>query len=140
MKIKNILIISALTLFTFGASAQNLQKMGVEPTNQYQKYDDVSLSDIKPAGWIEDILKSQESGLTGNLDKDCYPFNAGGWIGKLETKIRNGVVMPSVFPYEQTGYYYDGVVRAGLLLNSQFLLEKGRAQIYGSIEQAKKTN
>ncbi|MEG2945514.1 MAG: glycoside hydrolase family 127 protein [Bacteroidales bacterium] len=101
------------------------------------KYTNVRLNDVQPKGWIQYYLNTQKLGLTGNLDTLSYPFNSGGWIGKLQKKtVKNGTVVPNWIPYEQTGYYYDGVLRCGILLKDSVLINKAYNQYYGAIKKA----
>lgn len=111
---------------------------------QYEKFRNVSLSQIHPEGWQKTFLLKQRDGLTGHLDTICEPFNKGGWIGSkaelgppfYKRKNANGEEVLCWEPFEQDGYYYDGVIRCGLLLQDDFLLDKAKKQIFGTIAQA----
>ena len=89
----------------------------------------------------------QRDGLTGHLDEIAEPFNKGGWIADptdwkapyYKRTVKDKEVL-CWEPYEQTGYYFDGVARCGLLLNDDFLLDKARKQIYGAIKLAPETD
>jgi len=111
---------------------------------QYEKFSDIPLNRIHPEGWQRAFLVKQREGLTGHLDTICEPFNKGGWIGSKEDwkppfykrKNDEGEDVLCWEPFEQTGYYYDGVIRCGLLLGDQFLLDKANKQIFGAILEA----
>ncbi len=88
---------------------------------------EVPLTCVKPGGFIKEFLLRQKSGLTGNFSKQGYPFNTVMWAGKIyDVGFRdfeyNGRRIPvepinAWWPYEQTGYLLDGIIRLGLLLD-----------------------
>jgi hypothetical protein len=85
------------------------------------------LSCIKPAGWLRQFLTTQRDGLTGHLEHAGYPFNTRGWReDELKLGDRGGT---GWWPYEQTAYWIDGMIRCGILLNDSFLKRKARKQI-----------
>ena len=111
---------------------------------QHEIFQNVPLNQITPEGWQKNFLIKQRDGLTGHLDTLCEPFNQGGWLGDksglkapfYKRTNSKGVDVLCWEPFEQTGYYYDGVLRAGLLLQDDFLVKKANEQIYGTIAQA----
>jgi len=112
---------------------------------QHEAFQDFSYNNIRPEGWQRKFLQLQRNGLTGHLDEICEPFCENVWIADMRNKTapfykrQSGDKETLCWePYEQSGYYIDGVERCGLLLNDPFLLDKARKQIYGSIEQAAK--
>ncbi len=130
MKKKATLMILLLTI-AFVSSAQ------------YEAFQNFSFSNIHPKGWQLTFLEKQRGGLTGQLDKICEPFCENVWTADMSNKTAPFYKRQSGDkevlcwePYEQSGYYIDGVERCGLLLDDQFLLDKARKQIYGSIKQA----
>src|SRR6478736_4831778 len=47
------------------------------------RYSELPLGDIRPTGWLKEMLVRQKNGATGNLDK-LYPLvmsNRNGWLG-----------------------------------------------------------
>ncbi len=111
---------------------------------QYEEFRNFPLNKITPEGWQRSFLLKQRNGLTGQLDTIAEPFNQGGWIGSKENlkgplyKSINakGEEVLAWGTYEATGNYYDGVLRCGLLLQDDFLLNKAKRQIYGAIAEA----
>jgi hypothetical protein len=111
-------------------------------------YQPVRISDIEPRGWIREFLRLQSEGLTGQIEAAGFPFDTGMWteIMRLDAYTENekkkkferdgtpeeeGVFW---WPYEQTGYYIDGALKAGYLLDDATLIERARAQITHTLE------
>lgn len=90
----------------------------------FARFREFPISAVTPEGWLRRALELQRDGITGHLHRNGYPFNTKGWAG---------VVPPTQgcdwWPYEQTGYWVDGMVRCAHLLRDSTLLERGLAQI-----------
>jgi len=86
-----------------------------------------SLAQVRPSGWIRSFLEHQRDGLTGHLEVAGYPFNTRGWLDDaLPLGERGGT---GWWPYEQNAYWYDGMIRCGMLLNDPALKKKARIQL-----------
>ncbi len=96
----------------------------------FSKYERLPISNLKPEGWIKTFLEYQRTGLTGHIDSSGFPFNTGMWTAKIN-ETKDGIFW---WPYEQTGYYVDGCIKAGYLLQDTFLLNKAKHQIYYTLE------
>ena len=86
-------------------------------------YQELNFSQIKATGWVKEYLNTQATGLTGKLGSVGHPFTLPSWdasreeaddqlehfIGGLNSKNDAWV------PFEQTGYWIDGAIRAGHL-------------------------
>ncbi len=121
-------------------------------TTDREIYEWPQISTIEPQGWILEFLKRQKSGLTGNPQEAGYPFDTKMWMERIKIdattemerdrspRIENfqngGENDPGIFwwPYEQTGYYIDGAIKAGYILNDQDLIKRGKDQVYHLIE------
>lgn len=119
-----IVFLSCLFLWNFSLRARQ---------NMLQ---DVKLTDLTPRGWLRLMLENQKDNFTGKLDRTCFPFTRGGWGSEPFMREKNGIVSGFWVPYEQTAYYYDGMLRCGLLLRDPELTGKARKAVYGSIEKA----
>ena len=75
------------------------------------------LGAIKPAGWLQDQLQVQASGLTGFLDEFWPDLLNSAWKGK------NGE------GWERGPYYLDGLVPLAYLLDDPRLKEKSQAYL-----------
>ncbi len=107
-------------------------------------YSELNFSQIKAAGWAKEYLNTQATGLTGRLGSIGHPFTLPSWdatqqeadsalahfIGGLNSKNDAWV------PFEQTGYWIDGAIRAGHLADNETLLTLGKSKIYSAIENA----
>ncbi len=94
----------------------------------YGEFKQVPVKEIKPNGWLRRYLLNQRNGLTGHLEEAGYPFNAAGWGKKVADSS-------SWWPYEQTGYWIDGMITAGYLLNDSLLLGKAKDKIYPVLKE-----
>ena len=71
------------------------------------------LDRLTPQGWLADLMQAQERNFTGILDQTAFPFTQGGWGTQPFLRVKNGVTEEFWVPYEQTAYYYDGMIRLG---------------------------
>lgn len=90
---------------------------------------ELPITAVEPRGWVRSVLEAQREGLTGHLDDVCFPFAAAGW-GRPQAPLRyDNHHVDEWWPYEQTGYWIDGMVRTALLLRDDALLAKARGLI-----------
>lgn len=89
----------------------------------YGTYAEGLTGDITPKGWIAEFLQRQQTGLTGHPEAMCYPFNSCLWAGEItrETEEHGD----DWWRYEQTGYYSDGLLKLGYLMDDEALITKG---------------
>ena len=97
----------------------------------FSAFENIPITCIQPEGWLKVFLQNQKNGLTGHLEYAGYPFNACGWNGRDSDRCHN-----SWWPYEQNGYWMDGMIRCGLLLNDTFLINKALQSINYTLEHA----
>ena len=97
-------------------------------TNQYplvnQPYTALPLGDIKPKGWLLNMLEIQREGLTGHMDS-IYPSVMGesnGWLGGVGDR------------WERGPYWLDGLTPLAYLLDDEDLKKKVRKWVDWSIE------
>ncbi|WP_111708261.1 beta-L-arabinofuranosidase domain-containing protein [Lutibacter citreus] len=94
---------------------------------EYAKCSEFPLTSISPQGWIQEFLQKQAKGLGGNPSISGYPFNTKMWMEDI--RIPEGHPGMEWWPYEQTGYYVDGILRAGYLVNDSLLIKKAEKNI-----------
>ncbi|WP_400073707.1 beta-L-arabinofuranosidase domain-containing protein [Zobellia russellii] len=91
------------------------------------QFHDVSLTSIEPEGWIKEFLVRQKNGLAGYPHVSGYPFNTKMWMQDIDIPV--GHFGRPDWPYEQTGYYLDGILRTGYLLNDTTLINRAKKNI-----------
>jgi len=91
-------------------------------------FKDLPLSRITPRGWLLTFLQNQKTGLTGNIAVAGYPYNTTGWAAPAIERPA-GKQGKDWWPYEQVGYYVDGLTRTAHLLKDEELLAKARGQL-----------
>lgn len=85
------------------------------------------IDNIKPQGWLKDILVRQREGLTGHPEAMAYPYNSCLWAGELaRDSEKRGA---DWWRFEQTAYYLDGLTRLGYLLDDRQLLSVWKENI-----------
>lgn len=107
-------------------------------------YDELDLCCIKSNGWIDKFLENQADGLTGNICRVGKPFSENYWgniaqNGKRDADYFLGgmdINDDAWVPYEQTGYWIDGLIRVGYLSNNEKLVEQAREKIYSVLKNA----
>ena len=106
-------------------------------------YKGIALRDIEAQGWVKEFLKTQANNLTGEIDLVGYPFSGNYWCNKdiKEEDMPDDFFLGGIntiddawVPFEQTGYWIDGMVCAGYLINDERLKEKAESKIMPVIE------
>lgn len=59
------------------------------PIPQHAVFIDGFHADIRPHGWLKEILVRQDSGLTSHPEAMSYPFDSDLWIGDLKRDSEN---------------------------------------------------
>jgi hypothetical protein len=86
-------------------------------------YQPLPITSVRAEGWIRELLERQRSGLTGHIEAAGYPFDTCGW-GCPEVPGSS----QKWWPYEQTSYWVDGLLRLGYLLDDAELVARARRQ------------
>ena len=92
---------------------------------------------VKPAGHLEEFLKRQVTGTTGSRGRLGYPFSGCMWGGSIPdvhvidcVPFGGDVVAPRDdiwWPYEQSAYFLDGMVRLSQLVSAPKLRDDFRS-------------
>ena len=87
---------------------------------------------IKAKGFFDRFLKTQLEGLTGNIGVAGYPFAEVEWGAQdyISSRVKEHCTW---WPYEQTGYWLDGYLRAGIILNDKSVIDNASRIIYNTI-------
>lgn len=94
---------------------------------EYAVFDEGLIDKIQPEGWLEEILKRQQEGLTGHPEAMAYPYNSVLWAGELKRDSEGRGA--DWWRFEQTAYYLDGLTRLGYLLDDEQFLNRWRENI-----------
>ena len=106
----------------------SLNQASAEPGKSYAAFQETDIASVEPQGWIKEFLLRQKSGLTGHRATLDYPFNTTLWNGEIQVP-RDHAHGAKWWPYEQTGYLTDGMLRCGYLLHDDGLIKDGRAGV-----------
>lgn len=91
----------------------------------YGQFEEVPLGAVAPEGWLRTRLRKQARGLTGHIEVAGFPFDRPVWSGPADpADYRN-----SWWAFEQMGYWVDGAIRCGYLLNDRKLTRKALKHI-----------
>ena len=123
MKIR-ILLFSCIIALASGCAGNKLSQQPVPeyvPAAPYAVFSEGMIGNITPEGWLAELLKRQNEGLTGHPEAMAYPYDSCLWAGELsrDSESRGS----DWWRYEQTAYYLDGLVRLGHLIDDQKLLD-----------------
>ena len=94
---------------------------------EYAAFDEGLIDKIQPEGWLEEILKRQQEGLTGHPEAMAYPYNSVLWAGELKRDSEGRGA--DWWRFEQTAYYLDGLTRLGYLLDDEQFLNRWQENI-----------
>lgn len=93
---------------------------------------EVPLTSVKVTSFLREFLERQRTGLSGNFKYQKYPFDSCLWQGIINVSFREldykGLPRPVPgsnrwWPYEQTGYLLDGLLRLGLLTGDDSMVK-----------------
>lgn len=109
-------------------------------------WNELNLREIKAKGWEKAFLENQASGLTGEIGNVGEPFSLNTWgtpdveLDLQSERFLGGVnsLDDSWVPYEQNGYWIDGMIRAGHLTDNEKLVKQAGQKIYPVIENIDK--
>jgi hypothetical protein len=89
---------------------------------------------VHPEGWLRRYLEVQRDGLTGHMEHAGFPFDTPGWSA-MHVQNKGGDVW---WPFEQTGYWVDGLTRCGYLLRDPALIRRARQPLEFVLRHADK--
>ncbi|GAA4237301.1 glycoside hydrolase family 127 protein [Postechiella marina] len=92
--------------------------------SQNNKIRDLSSNEFIPEGWVKEFLNRQVEGLGSHPEESGFPFNTGMWTENMKYTDREFEGGSDWWPYEQTGYYLDGILRCGQMTGSETLKNK----------------
>ena len=93
-------------------------------------YREADMSEIRASGWFKEMLETQRDGFTTHMKVMRGPYELEGWGPYTELR------MDEWSKFEQTGYWADGALRCGYLIDDSLLLQTPKSWIYYQIENA----
>ena len=92
---------------------------------------DIGIEGMKAEGWMKEALTTQRNGLTGHIQVAGAPFDKEGWGDATQKK------MDRWEDFEQTGYWADGALRCGYLIDDPELTQRVKEGIDFQIDHPK---
>ena len=92
---------------------------------------DIGIEGMKAEGWMKEALTTQRNGLTGHIQVAGAPFGKEGWGDATQKK------MDRWEDFEQTGYWADGALRCGYLIDDPELTQRVKEWIDFQIDHPK---
>lgn len=90
------------------------------PHSPFAEFSELPIRSVEPQGWLKAYLETQRDGITGHLDQTGgFPFNTDGWAAPEISDVSH-----NPYTYEQTGYWIDGMIRCGYLIQDDNLIDK----------------
>jgi uncharacterized protein len=81
-------------------------------------FDELIVGSIRPEGWLKTQLQKQANGVTSHLQHLYAPFTSNAWLADEPDPG------DSWWPWEVRGYWCDGTLRCGLLLDNERLIDE----------------
>lgn len=92
---------------------------------------DIGIEGMKAEGWMKEVLTTQRNGLTGHIQVAGAPFDKEGWGDATQKK------MDRWEDFEQTGYWADGALRCGYLIDDPELTRRIKEWVDFQIDHPK---
>lgn len=97
-----------------------------------RRFRECGLRKVRPEGILREVLLAQKNGMPGHLDEIGYPYQEHCWGLK---RLTDGGYQ-EWWPYEQTAYWIDSMIRLSILLEDQEVYGKVKDQIKRALENA----
>lgn len=94
----------------------------------YGAFVEVSPGEVRPSGWIAEMLRRQAEGLAKHHAVSGYPYDSCLWAGVIPKGGTSDAWKPW-WPYEQTGYLVDGMERLGLVTRDAAVLGEAESNL-----------
>lgn len=123
MRKQLFILLAAIATVTGNIAAANAAKAQPKqqaPAPAFAAFSEGMIDNIKPEGWLKEILERQRDGLTGHPEAMAYPYNTCLWAGELKRDSEKRGA--DWWRFEQTAYYLDGLGRLGFILDDEKLI------------------
>ena len=112
-------------------------------------YRELKLREIEARGWVKKFLENQAKGLTGEMGKVGKPFVSAYWEGDKNLTVAEdenflgglNCADDAWTPFEQNGYWIDGMVRCGWLSgNAKLIKQAGTHRLFPRLDSGIRSN
>jgi hypothetical protein len=100
---------------------------GAETSEYFGIFSEAPPTDVKPQGWLKEMLQRQVDGLAKHHAVSGYPYNTCLWAGKIPKDLNPK--SKTWWPYEQAGYLVDGLERLGLVTSDPDISAEALANV-----------
>ncbi|MBO4947081.1 MAG: hypothetical protein J6C88_06015, partial [Lachnospiraceae bacterium] len=91
----------------------------------WHRWKECRITAVHPEGILREVLLAERNGMPGHLDELGYPYSEYCWGIK---SLTDGGYQ-EWWPYEQTAYWLDAMIRLAILLGDKELYEKVGKQV-----------
>lgn len=111
-----------------GAAQTSRQPAAPEPghfkVRYYGEFSELPVGAVQPRGWIQNWLERQAQGLTGHPENMSYPYDTCMYAGSIPPAPYTNKWWSAWWPYEQAGYFVDGMTRLSWLVNDPVINQR----------------
>lgn len=95
----------------------------------YGRFSELPVGTVQPRGWIQKWLERQAQGLTGHPENMSYPYDTCMYAGVIPAAPYTNKWWSPWWPYEQSGYFVDGMTRLSRLVNDPSINQRRDANL-----------
>jgi uncharacterized protein len=96
----------------------------------YGTFSELPVGAVQPRGWLHEWLLRQAQGLTGHPENLAYPYDTCMYAGpSIPPPTTTNKWWSPWWPYEQTGYFVDGMTRLSWLVHGPDIIRRRDANL-----------
>lgn len=126
MRRNRTLVVVALVALCGVGAATSPQQLKVQ---YYGHFSELPVGAVQPRGWIQKWLERQATGLTGHPENLSYPYDTCLYTGNIPPPPYTNRWWSPWWPYEQAGYFVDGMTRLSWLVNDPAINQRRDANL-----------
>jgi len=133
--INRSIVTSLIAVGLFAASAAWTSSPPAAPVRgefqvkYYGRFSELPVGAVQPRGWIQKWLEHQAGGLTGHPENLSYPYDTCLYTGDIPSPPYTNKWWSPWWPYEQAGYFVDGMTRLSWLVNDSSINRRRDANL-----------
>ncbi len=109
------------------------------PGKDASMYSYLKLGQVKPKGWLQDVIQSEVNGFSGHLDEFAPEIMRKPFLDQ-EVPVSDEMWVEIWWDGESAGNWWDGLVRLAFTSGDQALIKKSEKWIDQLIENQNKSN